>query len=120
MNKRAIAGFLTAPLVVALVVGVITPSDDGLTESLVTGLVWYIGAAALEAVIGVPAFVALHHFKVVNLWSALAVGLLTGAVAFAIIGTPTAVLLKGFVPMATLGGVSAIVFWLIYRPKHVA
>jgi hypothetical protein len=125
LSRRAAIGFFVAPLVVALSVGVLTPADPGSVAAQVLGffvlvLVWYVYACIFTAVFAVPAFLILRHFNLVRWWSTLAGGMVIGSLAGAVIGEPTAVMLRGVFPIAVLGGISGFVFWLIWRAPDVA
>jgi hypothetical protein len=122
MTKTAILAFGLAPLVAALLFATITNLDGGFTlgtgEYLLTILLAYAVGLTLEFVLALPTFLLLKHFGVVSWWSALAAGYVLGYVGALIIRSPSAPILRGHIPIALIGPVSGIAFWLIERPAR--
>jgi uncharacterized membrane protein YeiH len=123
MTRRTTIGFLAAPLVVAFIVAVVTPSEGGsignqLLAKVMIFVVWYCGAAALTAALAVPAYAMLYRLNFVRWWSALAVGLAVGFIATFIVASPSAPVLQGKVPFCIIGGLAAIIACLIWKPAR--
>ena len=111
-NVATTLAFLGAPLLAAialLAVGAARNGDDLLDRSvLVWGLIFYCYTLGAALVIGLPAYVLLRRFDKVAWWSAVLVGIFSGAL-MAYIFRP----LNIWYPM--IGGLSGLVFWLIWR-----
>ena len=123
MIRRTAIGFFIAPLVVAAMVAAVTPTapgtlSDQLLSVCMTMLLWYWGAAFMTAALAVPAFVILTRMNLVRWWSALAVGLIVGFIGTLVVRSPSAPVLQGGAPLSIIGGISALVFWIISRPTR--
>ena len=121
MAKRAIIGFLAAAVLPALMFGLLTPVltrgsiNTDLRSVLGLSLLAYPFACLAELVFAVPGFLALSLLNLVRWWTAVASGLLIGAIVDLVIGFPTPVQPRALLLMAATGGVSALIFWLIWR-----
>ena len=125
MAKRAIIGFLVAAVLPALMLGLLTPvvsrgplNSDPLSVFTLS-LAAYPFACLAELLFAVPAFLALLLFNLFRWWTAVASGLLVGAVVDVVIGYPTPIQPRHLLLMAMMGGVSALIFWLIWRPASI-
>lgn len=121
MNTRAVVGFLVAAVIPAVTLALLSPiTEGGLIAALgiVPVLLFFSGAATM--LLGVPAFLVLNHFGLVRWWSAAAAGLFIGAAVVFAMRMPNVVQPSDFLTMVPLGGVSALSFWLIWRPRHAA
>jgi hypothetical protein len=125
MNTRAVISFLVAPLFPAAMLGLLTPITGGVINTdpvSILGLmpVGYFFSAVATALLGVPAFLLLKHFDLVRWWSAIASGLVIGALVAIAIRLPSVVQARDLLVMVPIGGASALIFWLIWRPRHAA
>lgn len=122
MPKRAITGFLVAAVLPALMFGLLTPVvtrgpiNTDIRSAWGLSLAAYPFACLAELVFAVPVFLALLLLDLVRWWTAAASGLVVGAVVDVMIGYPTPVQPRHLLLMATIGGVSALIFCLIWRP----
>ena len=119
MNTRAVIGFLVAALIPPVALTLLSPiiGGDLITAlGIIPLLLFFSGAAT--ALLGVPAFLLLNHFGLVRWWSAAASGLFIGAAVAFMIRMPNVVQPSDFLIMVPVGGISALGFWLIWRPRH--
>lgn len=107
-----IIGFLIAPLIAAIALVAIGAAKSGYDLLDMSALLWVgvyycftIGAALF---IGLPSYLLLAYFNKVTWWSAIFVGVFGGAV-MSIIFLPLNLL------TLVIGGLSGLVFWLIWR-----
>lgn len=111
-NVATTLGFLIAPLIAAialLALGVANSGQDLLDISaLVWGGVFYCYTLGATLIIGLPAYLLLRRFDKVTWWSAILVGIFSGAV-MAFIFKPLNL------SVMVIGGLSGLVFWLIWR-----
>ena len=115
MKKQTatIIGFLVAPLVPAVWLACTPTSSAVLSITSVLGwiFVFYQFSLAATLVFGVPLFLLFRRFGLVKWWSTIGAGVAIGGIA--------ALVMRGgyFVDdvsrMSFLGGVSAMVFWMI-------
>ena len=107
-----IIGFLIAPLIAAVALvaaGAAKSGDDFLgTSAFLWVAIYYCFTISAALLIGLPGYLLLAYFNKVKWWSAILVGMLGGAVMSFI-----------FLPLNLLilliGGLSGLVFWLIWR-----
>ncbi len=121
MNYRAIIGFLVAAIIPPVALALLSPITGGDligVLGLIPLLLFFSGAATL--LLGVPAFLLLNHFGLVRWWSAAISGIFIGAVVAVVIRAPNIVQLNDLLVMVPIGGLSALVFWMIWRPHHAA
>lgn len=112
-----IVGFVVAPLVPSIYGALATPITrkfDIFTQlPLIPAFYGY--ALLFTIVFGVPAFLLIQHFRFIRWWTALVGGVVIGAIVLVIVhlpGTPSA---RDFMGTLPLGGVSGLVFWLIWK-----
>ena len=118
---RAVLGFVAAAIFPAIVLAVTSPITEGRLVGalgiLPLLLVFSCGAVLL---LGLPLFLLLRRFRLVRWWSAIASGLVIGALVAVITRAPGVVKPGDFIVMVPLGGATAFLFWLIWRPRRVA
>lgn len=135
MKERtaAVIGFLVAPVVPALALGLFTPITDGKPDFVsVLGLfpIGYFFAVVASTLFGLPAFFLLRRLKLIRWWSAAATGFFIGICIGIALQRPDVPNLpfetwiteaiRSSLAMAAAGGLAAIVFWLIWskgRPQ---
>jgi hypothetical protein len=121
MKNRVVVGFVAAALFPAAAFGLLSPAIEG---NLISGLglvpIFFFFSGVATAVLGVPAFLLLNHFGMVRWWSAIASGIVIGTVVALAIRLPNVVQPRDLLVMVPMGGVSALIFWLIWRPGHAA
>jgi hypothetical protein len=119
LSKRVAGAFLLAPLAAALLSATISALDGGFTggfgEMLVTAAIGYLYAGAVTAALALPAFLIFRRFDYVRWWVALTTGAAVGFLFALVIGTPSAPILRGRLPLTAIGMTSGLVFWLIAR-----
>jgi hypothetical protein len=119
MRRRtaAVLGFLSAPLVSALIGAALTPVTRTFDLRAFLGLVpvFYFFAAVVTVLLGIPAFLLLLRFKLVRWWSALGAGFLIGALVALIMRSPNAIQPRDVLVFAPTGAASALSFWLIWK-----
>jgi hypothetical protein len=76
-------------------------------------------SAAAVTLLGVPAFLVLYRFGLVRWWSTVGTGLLIGALIGVAVRFP-ATQLQDLVVMSAMGALSALAFWLVWKPRHAA
>lgn len=112
----AVTGVLVAPLVPATVVALgmpITGDSWDIVNRVVMIPFFYGYSVAAAMLLGVPIFLLFLRFGLLRWWSTIAAGIAIGAaVAFIVFSHLT---VSGLIIMALHGGVSAFVFWLIWR-----
>ena len=118
----ATVGFLVAPVVPALMLGLLTPvTAERLDWLTVLGLlpIGYFFSAAATIVFGVPTFLVLRRLKQVHWWSVIAAGFAIGTLVGAVVRPPAknwmAAATDNFPTFGATGACSALVFWLVWR-----
>lgn len=119
-----VAAFLVAPLVAAfgLALAGLVKTDSAhinFEEVAVWTFIFYLYAAYAAFLLGLPSFLVLRRLGAIRWWSATLVGLLVGVAVFAFI-EPRGFSAIASVPYqaalwASIGGLSAFVFWLVWR-----
>jgi hypothetical protein len=122
MSRQVIVAFLAAPLVAAALFVTISSLDGGLNGGLgnllVTLLAAYCYAAIGTIVVAIPAFLIFRKFNLVRWWTASIGGALLGFVSALVIGSPSAPILRGRLPLAGIGVAAGLVFWLIVNRRQ--
>jgi len=120
-NTAAIVGFITAPLVPAVVFAVLTPlaTEPDIPTLLGFALVFYFFSAIAILLLGAPIYFLLRHFDLVNWWSTLGCGIVAGAVVGVVEGS-SSVQLHGLLVFSAVGAASAFSFWLVWRQGREA
>jgi hypothetical protein len=113
----ALLGFFAASLVPPIVFVSRGASDGavGLLDIFAAFLLLLFFSVAMVALFGVPAFLLLRRFKLVDWWSALGTGLVIGAVLGFLIGAPDSPEISDVLTMAGTGAASGLAFWFVYR-----
>ena len=115
-SKAATMGFLVAPLVAAIVSAALSPitgGDIGAKIGLVP--IFYVFALAASGFLGLPTFLVLRHFGLINWRSSLVVGAVIGAIVAVILRFPSAVEPGDFQFLVPMGTVFALCFWACWR-----
>lgn len=121
MNTRAVVGLLIAALFPAVVGALLSPITEGrLLSALGLMPIFFFFSSIATAVLGIPAFVLLNHFGLIRWWSAALSGLAIGTIVAVVVSLPNAVQLQAVLVMAPMGAVAALLFWVIWRPRHAA
>ncbi|MFZ6781322.1 hypothetical protein ACO0LD_31180 [Undibacterium sp. Ji83W] len=109
-------GFIFAPLIAAIIIALRSPNFGG-QDFIAYGLVpiFYFFTFYTAILLGVPAFLLLDHFKLVNWWSIIGSGTVIGALAGIFIRLPSTPHLSDLLPTTPIGSASAFGFWLIWR-----
>lgn len=120
MKSRLVLALFVAPVVPACIisgVSAISAAYHNLVDSLIGFLFIYQFAAIVTIVVGLPTFLALKHFSLVNWWSSIGAGALAGYIAALVFGPESfsARLLHGYVPFMVIGGAAGLVFFAVYR-----
>ena len=117
-----LAAFAIAPLVAAagvLLMGTVGSGVDDPMLAAALFLIYLLWAIAFETVLALPTFLLLLRFGLVRWFSATLVGLVVGIVAFAIMNpqglSATLSNPRECASWASVGGLSAFVFWLTWR-----
>jgi hypothetical protein len=110
-------GFLTAPLVSALLSVVTTPSARTISVVSTLGFLalFYVISAAVMAVFAIPAFFLLLHFRFVNWWTTVVAGFGIGIIVGVVITLPNSTHPHDLMTPGIIGGAAAFSFWLIWR-----
>jgi hypothetical protein len=120
--------FVVSPLVAALGLSVAGSVETGGENFSVLSLlgwtvVFYIYAALATLVLALPSFLLLRRFGVVRWWSALLVGIAIGVVVFAFVlpgGSGPVTSDSRLIWCGSMGALSALVFWVIWRRGHMS
>jgi riboflavin transporter FmnP len=119
MTKQALLAFAATPLIAALLYVTISSFDGAFTlgtgEILIAAVLMYCGALFLEVLLALPSYLLLRHFDCIRWWSASGVGFVVGYVGALVIRTPVAPVLRGNIPIALIGVISGLGFWLLAR-----
>jgi len=112
----ATVGFLIAPLISALILVVYTLVADGAAPSagLLILPIYYSASAGATLLLGLPIFLVLLRFNLVQWWSALLAGMVIGALAGITIGRHV-VELAGLLVVTIAGTAAGLTFWMIWR-----
>lgn len=120
---RIIAAFLVAPMLPALLPAW-SASQNGSYHPLAVFVAVCGAFYALQILVGVPAFLLLRRFKLQQIWFYAVIGFASVAVPFVVYaeirnsshGLGQALYLAIY--LGLLGGLSAVIFWLIVRPNR--
>jgi hypothetical protein len=77
--------------------------------------VFYYFSAMAAVLFGLPIFLVLLSFKLIRWWSALATGLVIGALMGIIVKSPQPIHFPEMLFLASTGAASTLGFWLIWR-----
>jgi len=108
-------GFLIAPLVSALIIAGLAVGNLGYLGAIGLLPITYVFSLFATLLIGLPSYLILNRFDKVNWWSALLVGLFAGVAGSLFYRLPNELRIDDFLTMVPVGGLSALVFWLIWR-----
>jgi hypothetical protein len=113
----ATIGFFLAAAVPICVSGtfVFLEGSEKTGRILEWSLLLYPFSLGFVIILGLPAFLALRPFRPGHWWSVGAAGMLLGLGVGAILRLPNPPLLQELMTTAPLGGLAAIVFWLVWR-----
>ncbi len=120
-NTAALIGFFIAPAAVPLVLFVMDQVTVPVLRQIDLwlyigfGFIAYLFAAMFTFFIAVPLFFLLRRLNLICWWSSVAAGLIVGGIAAATLRSPNPLTVDDFVRMVPAGGISAFVFWLIWR-----
>lgn len=119
MPARALLAFLLAPPTTALLYCVVNLASGGFSggigEFLITGVVAYFFALSGVIILALPTFLLLKRINMVRWWSAAGAGAFLGVLYTALIGPGSfsSPLLRGRLPLALMGAISGLIFWLV-------
>ena len=124
-RTAAAIGFLLVPVIPATTVVAISilhpiASHSDLSTIASALAVTYLSSLNAALVIGLPSFLVLRFLKLVRWWSALAVGCGIGALSAVVLPLHGRGSSSDFVIDSIVGGVSAIVFWAIWKMSRDA
>ena len=114
-SRYTLAGFLASPLVAAMALVLARPPSGGLVGLLGWLFIAYILAFVGMCVFGIPLFLALSTLRLIRWWSCAIGGALVGALIAYVIRLPDPIYAQHIIPYATVGLVSALSFWGIWR-----
>lgn len=112
-----VAGFLAAaavPAVVATMMAHLENQADVVSLWKLTLFFFYYSALA-TTVLGVPTFLVLRRFRLVNFWSTIFAGFVIGAIVGVLVRIPSPPQLHATLVMGLTGCGAALVFSLITR-----
>jgi hypothetical protein len=128
--KEAVAttiGFLVAPLVPALALGLVTPLDStGPDARVVLGLlpIGYLISLVAMTLLGMPMFLIGRWLHFIRWWSSAAAGFAIGLLMDVLIrlpyldyfsSSPIGKVAYSFLNMGAIGTLTGFLFWLIWR-----
>jgi hypothetical protein len=107
-------GFFIAPLVGAVASSIMETVAKGLelADLPAWSLIIYFYMLIVTMIIGLPTYLFLRHLNKVRWWSAMLGGVFCGAVTFFIFNTLSPLVIP-------IGGLTGLVFWLIWRQGYV-
>jgi hypothetical protein len=116
-GSAVIAAFLTAPFISACFAVALTPAvrSQGLITFFGFLAIFYVVSAIITGLIAFPTYWFLSRIDKVNVFSIVASGVVTGMLTYVGISFPASTNLSDLLRLGMVGGVSAIVFWLIWR-----
>ena len=112
-----VAGFLIAPIIPAAIIGMWSPlvEQGAVGAKLLLTLIFYLFTSQVSIVFGIPAYFLLRRFKLVNWWSSLTVGFVSGAIVSIIIRMPNPIPWHDIFIMGSMGATAGLTFWLVWR-----
>jgi hypothetical protein len=122
VTVRTTPAFLVAALVTPILYCFVNAVDGGfhggLSEMLVTAAVVYMFALLATLLVALPVFLLAKRAGLLRWWVALATGGGLGALCASLIGPGNfaSPWLRGHLPLAGIGTLSALAFWLMWRP----
>ncbi len=115
-SDSAVWAFAASTLLPAVVVSVRTPLTDDLTVSsfIASLFVAFLFSLAANVLLGVPTFLIMRKLKWMRWWSAVAVGLVLGALLSVLIRFPSFDA-SDFLTIVPLTVLSTLTFWVIWK-----
>lgn len=112
-----ILGFAGAPIIPAIYGAFTTPiaRDFEILRQAPLVLMFYVFALPFIVVLGVPAFLLARYLRLIRWWSAVGVGIVSGAIVAVLVAIQGTVDVQDFVIFCPLGGASGLTFWLIWK-----
>ena len=112
-----VAGFLIAPIIPAVFFAMSTPlaEQGAVGPRLGLTFAFYLFTSQVSIVLGVPTYFLLLRFKLVNLWSALTVGFVSGVIVAIILRMPSLITWHDIFIMGSMGATAGLTFWLVWR-----
>lgn len=126
-SRYAVIALLVAPAIAAfgLAVSAYVQGDavvNSPAKLLPSTLIFYSYAFAATLLLGLPSFLVFRRLKLVRWWSSIMSGVVIGLIAkIAVDPSGTGLGSSALVIWGGLGGLSALVFWLVWLlglPKH--
>ena len=111
-----VVAFLLAPLVPPMVLAILSPLVTDIGSFLKWTSIFYFYSALATTIFGIPVFLALRQFKLINVWTAILSGFFIGLVVAVCLHFPP--LPAEAIRMAVLGAIATFVFWAIWRTGH--
>jgi hypothetical protein len=108
-----IATFVGFVVAAAIPAGILAWTDEGF--SIGWFAIAYVFAIGFVSILGVPAFLLLRPLRLGHWWSVGAAGMLLGFGVATLLRSFNAPEFRELLVTGALGGLSAIVFWLIWR-----
>jgi hypothetical protein len=110
-------GFLVAPLIASLLGAALTPTGRTFDFVAVLGLVpfLYIFTSLATLLVGLPMFLLLLRFGRVTPLTSATVGAFVGLVVTTVLRLPNLPSARDVLVLGTIGAVSALGFWAIWR-----
>ena len=113
----AITGTALASIIPTIVFLAKSDVNNGLFTSFL--LIFYMYSFFAISIIGVPSFIVLRRLGLANLWSAIILGLLSGALISVALGGLKNITVQNLVLLGSTGSVAAVVFWftwVLFKP----
>ena len=108
----AITGTALASIIPTIVFLAKSDVNNGLFTSFL--LIFYMYSFFAISIIGVPSFIVLRCLGLANLWSALILGLISGALISVALGGLKNITVQNLVLLGSTGAVAAVVFWFTW------
>ena len=116
MFSRTTAGFLIAPLVIAI--GMLLTSElelDSPSYIVFALVVWYIYPLFFALIFALPLYLLLNRFNLVRWWVSVGAGLLIAGIGAMSINGQTEFF---YTKLVVLGGVAGLAFWFIAKYEN--
>jgi len=113
-----ILAFLISPIIAAVILTGLVGSSLGIKSSLGLFPTIYIFTFGVTLIVGLPVYLLVSRFYKFTWWTALLIGFLVGGVGSIIFVVPNEIRADDFFGTVPIGGLSAFVFWLIWRCGH--
>lgn len=122
MLVRKIIAAITATILASIIPTCLSLTTSDVGEGLLLSflIIFYMWSFFVICIIGIPSFIVLRRFGIANIWSALILGFISGALISVMVVGVKYVAILNLILLGATGSVSAAVFWftwVMFKPS---